>query len=62
MASRDEARSVLEEALKLEKAAEVNCEKMLEEFKLNGFANKVEHIKNDEIHHQAMVTKLLSFL
>jgi len=62
MASRDEAKSVLEEALTLEKAAEVNCKKMLEEFKLNGFADNVEHIKNDEIHHQSMVRKLLSFL
>lgn len=62
MASRDEALSVLEEALKLEISAEENCAKMLHEFKLNGFAEKVEHIKNDETRHQEMVKKLIGFL
>jgi hypothetical protein len=62
MASSIEATSLLQEGLGIEKLAEENCEKLLKEFKLNGFAEKVEHIKNDEIHHQAMVQKLLSFL
>jgi len=62
MASREEAKSMLEEALKLEKAAEENCDTLLKEFALNGFADQVAHIKNDEIEHQEMVKKLLGFL
>lgn len=62
MASRDETMSILEEGLKLEKLAEENCDKLLKEFKLNGFAEKVTHIRNDEVRHQQIVKRLLSFL
>ncbi len=62
MASLDETKSILEEGLKLEKLAEENCDKLLKEFKLNGFAEKVEHIRNDEIRHWQMVKQLLSYL
>lgn len=62
MASRIEAVSLLQEGLETEKKAEENCERLLKEFKLNGFAEKVEHIKNDEIHHQELVQKLLNYL
>jgi len=62
MPSYDEAKSVLNEALKMEVMAEENCGELLNEFKLNGFAETVAHIRNDEIRHQQMVMKLLSLL
>lgn len=62
MPSVDETRSVLDEALKMEVLAQENCDELLKEFKLNGFEETVAHIRNDEIHHQQMVMKLLSFL
>ncbi len=55
-------RFILEQALKLEHAAEVNCDTLLREFRLNGFHDKVEHIKNDEIRHQEIVRTLLSYV
>lgn len=62
MGTKNECRAILEQALVYEKDAETNCETLLKEFKLNGFAKLVEHIKNDEIHHQEMVKKLIGFL
>ncbi|MCI0479335.1 hypothetical protein L0Y59_02215 [Candidatus Uhrbacteria bacterium] len=62
MATPNETKPIFEQALAYEKQAEENCAKMLEEFKLNGFADMVEHIKNDEIRHQEMVKKLIGFL
>ncbi|MBU1349245.1 hypothetical protein KJ781_04230 [Patescibacteria group bacterium] len=62
MGTKNETRAILEQALIYEKDAEENCGKLLTEFKLNGFAELVEHIKNDEIHHQDIVKKLIGFL
>ncbi|MFH1078202.1 MAG: hypothetical protein V1745_02900 [Patescibacteria group bacterium] len=62
MGTKNETRAILDQALVYEKDAEENCETLLKEFKLNGFAQLVEHIKNDEIHHQEIVKKLLGFL
>ena len=62
MAKYEEVRSILEEALKVEKQAEDNCDILLKNFKLNGFAEMVAHIENDEIKHQEMVKKLIDFL
>jgi len=62
MASRDEVLHMLQEGLKTEKLAEENCDKLLEEFKLNGFAEMVEHIRNDEISHQIIVEKLIGLI
>lgn len=56
------AMHVLEESLKLEKQAEVNCDVMIKNFQLNGFADMVAHIENDEVRHQEMVKKLMGFL
>ena len=57
-----EALHILEEALKQEKLAEVNCDVMLKKFQLNGFVDMVKHIENDEVRHQEMVKKLMGFL
>jgi len=62
MASKEGLKLILEEALKMEVSAEDNCEKILHEAKINGFANAVKHIENDERKHQEMVKKLLGFL
>ena len=62
MASKEGLELILEEALKAEVAAEDNCEKILHEAKINGFANAVRHIENDEKRHQEMVKRLMSFL
>ena len=62
MASREETLAILQEGLKTEKLAEENCDKLLKEFALNGFAEMVEHIKNDEARHAQMVERLISFL
>lgn len=62
MGQHKEALAILKEALNVEKQAEENCDLMLKTFKLNGFADMVAHIENDEVRHQEMVKKLISFL
>jgi len=62
MPSYEEAKSVLDEAFKMEILAEENCGELLNEFKLNGFEETVAHIRNDEVRHQQLVMKLLSFI
>jgi hypothetical protein len=57
-----QAREVLDRALMLEMAAEMNCDKILKELHINGFHDIVEHIKNDEVHHQEFVKQLIGFL
>lgn len=60
--SKEEARQILEKALEWEKAAQKNCEDILHYLTSNGYHKSVDHIKNDEIHHQQMVKQLLYFL
>jgi hypothetical protein len=62
MPNLEQAKSILNEALMLEKAAEVNCDSILHELRINGFHDVVEHIKNDEVHHQEHVRRLIGFL
>jgi hypothetical protein len=62
MPSLDEAKSVLDEAFRLEIQAMENCGEMLKEFKLNGFSEMVAHIRNNEIRHQQMVMTLIGYL
>ena len=62
MASLDEAKSVLFQALEMEKKAEQNCQQILELLRANGFTSEIEHIKDDEKKHQGIVQQLLDFL
>jgi hypothetical protein len=57
-----QAKQILNEALMLETTAELNCDKVLHELRINGFHDIVEHIKNDEVHHQEHVKRLIGFL
>ncbi len=59
---RQEVELILEEALGMEKKAEENCDKILEQLKANGFHDKVEKIRNDEAIHQTMVKKLIDII
>ena len=54
--------NILEDALKKEKMAEDNCQKILEQLKINGFHDQVEKIKNDEINHQQIIKELMTLL
>ena len=62
MPTKEAAKSVLEEALDWEKAAEKNCDSILHSLRLNGFHDIVEKIKNDERHHQELTRELISLL
>jgi hypothetical protein len=62
MASRNETIRVLTEGLRLEKLAEVNCDKMLASLAVNGFTADAAKIRNDEIRHFQLVSKLISML
>ncbi|MFZ6015070.1 MAG: hypothetical protein ACOYUZ_01810 [Patescibacteria group bacterium] len=60
--TKQEVQEILKKALAWEVAAQKNCEDILKFLKTNGFHKSVEHIKNDEIHHQEMVKQLINFL
>lgn len=62
MLQREQLESILNEAQVMEKMAEDNCEKILEQIKINGFHEAVDKIKNDEIRHQEIVGQLLKLL
>ena len=62
MASLEEAKRVLAEALKNEQAAETNCQLILEELAVNGFHDVIDQIRHDERRHQQMVQDLIDML
>lgn len=62
MLQREQIESILNEAVAMEKMAEENCQKILEQIKKNGFYEAVDKIKNDEIRHQEVVGQLIKLL
>jgi len=62
MATKEDVRRILEDALKMERQAELNADEIMRELAINGFHDAIEHIRNDEIHHQQMVKELLALL
>jgi len=62
MATVEEIKLLLEEAMGKERMAEDNCQLILESLRINGFHDEVEKIKNDEARHRKMVADLLKFL
>lgn len=53
---------ILLEAQKMEKMAEDNCTKILQQLKVNGFHKDITKIKNDEKRHYEMAGKLIQLL
>lgn len=62
MATVEELKLLLEEALNKEKMAQENCQLILESLKVNGFYDQIEKIEDDEARHQIMVRELLKLL
>jgi len=58
----DKTRKILQTALEWEVKAEENCAVLLEKLYNNNYHDIIEHIKNDEHHHQQMVKQLLKFI
>jgi rubrerythrin len=62
MKTTNEVKEILEKALNWEKSAEKNCDMILRILTTNGLHDSIDHIRNDEIHHQEMVKRLIKFL
>ncbi len=62
MKTTNEVKEILEKALNWEESAEQNCDMILRILTTNGLHDSVDRIRNDEIHHQEIVKRLLKFL
>ena len=62
MSDVENLQNILNDALEKEKIAENNCTELLKELEANGFHDKIEQIKNDEIKHQKIVHELIDML
>lgn len=59
MAEIENLLQILKRARNLEKMAEDNAKKIIVDLEVNGYKRAVENIKNDEVKHQKIVSKLI---